>query len=166
MEEIFINLFLKDKEKVLNIINSLKLGRNRIKELINFLEEISLKENITIEKILSDNNFLLILNKDNLNRNQKIKHLWNYLKKRRFPLLTQAELIFKKKKKLLKLLPQIILIPPKYFEKEEYEIKFKFKNEEELKKIAENLLNISSNKTLKEILEIEDAIIYSRENLY
>ena len=75
-----------------------------------------------------------------------------FLRKKRYPKLIEAERHFAQKRKELKLSPEIILTPPPYFESDEFELKFKFKKPEDIKRIGKDLQEVSKSEILKDLL--------------
>jgi len=131
------------------IFNDLKLGLNKQRELITLINEISLRENIPIIKVIQENGFQEILRNDELDRTKKTKTLRFYLKKRRYPSITRAEQKFEELVKELKLGNNMKLIPPKNFEGNTFIIKLHFNNLKELRDHSDTLGEILQNSTLK-----------------
>ena len=61
MFEILANLSPKDRSAVFTLVSSLKLGVNKIKELLTDLDEIALRENCSIHQVLDDPHIQTIL---------------------------------------------------------------------------------------------------------
>jgi len=135
------------------IFNDLKLGLNKQRELITLINEISLRENIPVMKVIQESNFQEILNSEELDRTKKTERLRFYLKKRRYPSIAQAEQDFVSLIKELKLKKGMKLIPPKNFEGNTFIIKLHFNNLKNLQDHSDALKKIIQNPTLKKILE-------------
>ncbi len=131
------------------IFNDLKLGLNKQRELITLINEISLRENIPVIKVIQESGFQEILQNDELDRTKKTKTLRFYLKKRRYPSITRAEQKFEELVKELKLGNNMKLIPPKNFEGNTFIIKLHFNNLKDLQDHSDTLEEILQNSTLK-----------------
>lgn len=115
-----------------NLFNYLKLSLNKQKEMLTFVKEIALRENISIIKVIQSNYFQEILQNDNLDRTQKTQKIRFYLKQRRFPAITKAKEKFERNIKQLKFGNNVKLIPPNNFEGSFYTLKLNFSSLKEL----------------------------------
>ena len=135
------------------IFKDLKLGLNKQRELITLIHEISRRENIPVIKVIQESDFQKILQNDELDRTKKTEKLRCYLKKRRYPSITQAEQKFEELVKKLKLGKGMRFIPPKNFEGNTFVIKLHFNNLKDLQANSYTLEEILQNPILKKILE-------------
>lgn len=131
------------------IFNDLKLGLNKQRELITLINEISLRENIPVMKVIQESNFQEILQNDEFDRTKKTEKLRFYLKKRRYPSIAQAEQDFESLINELKLKNGMKLIPPKNFEGNTFIIKLYFNNLKELQDHSDTLKKIIQNPIFK-----------------
>ncbi len=137
---------------IANIFNMLGLGLNKQREALNFLKEISIRENKPIPHLLEENHIKSTLTDDTIERAHKARKVRSYLKKRRFPQLTGAEDMYQRRVKELKLEPGTKLIPPINFEGATYTFHMDFKNLEELKNRRGVLDRVINNPALESIL--------------
>lgn len=140
-------------ESFAKLFEILKLSLNKQREILTLVKEISLREDISILKVLENNVLQEILTNEDLDRNQRIRKIRNYLKQRRFPVITTAEKEFEKQLKKLKLGSQTKLIPPDNFEGTTYILKFSFTNLIELKDRKATLDALIQNPCLEKILK-------------
>ena len=131
----------------------LKLSLNKQREIITLIEEIALREDISIMEVLAEYGLQKILSNKDLDRNQKTRKIRNYLKQRRFPALTSAEKEFAEHVKKLELGSGAKLIPPENFEGTNYTLKLSFKNIVELKDRKAIFDAIIQNPALEKILD-------------
>lgn len=143
---------VEDRLKIFNFMLNLKMGTNKQQEIITYLKEIHKRDNVSIGQILSEKELSRIIEDKKLTIPQKANKARWFLRKKRYPKLIEAEKHFAKKLKELKLSPEITITPPPYFESDEFELKFKFKNPEDIKKLGENLQEISKSEILKDLL--------------
>lgn len=120
---------------------------NKQRELLSFLQEISIRDNIPIRSLLDElNNQFTDSESD---RNQKLNKIRLYLKQRRFPALSRAETQFGEWVKKSELGNGIELIPPKYFEGKTYTFSIQFSSLDELYRQKARLDKIVENPLLR-----------------
>jgi hypothetical protein len=146
-------LQLEAGECLAKLFQTLTLSLNKQREILSLVKEISLREDISILKVLENDILQKILTNKNLDRNQKIREIRIYLKQRRFPVITAAEKEFEKHVKKLKLGSGTILIPPDNFEGTTYILKLFFKNLIELKDRKASFDALIKNPSLNKILD-------------
>jgi ParB family chromosome partitioning protein len=130
----------------------LKISLNKQREMISFLKEIAMRENISIDKVLKERKLKAILKNIDLDRTQKSREIRLYLRQRRFPAISQAEKAFEKHTKDLNLGNNMGLLPPKDFEGSIYSLNMRFKSLSELKRLHARLDKILQNPVLNKIL--------------
>ena len=135
------------------LFENLKLSLNKQREIVTFVQEIALREEIAILEVLNDDRLQVILNQTDLDKNQKTRIIRSYLKQRRFPAITSAEKAFEKLIKALRLPRGIKLIPPNNFEGSIYTLTFNFKDLPELIEHKTSFDEITHNPYIKKILE-------------
>ncbi|MGD8893686.1 MAG: ParB N-terminal domain-containing protein [Desulfobacterales bacterium] len=135
------------------LFQTLTLSLNKQREILRLVKEISLREDISMLKVIENDDLQKILTNKNLDRNQKIREIRVYLKQRRFPVITTAEKEFEKHVKKLKLGSQVKLIPPDNFEGTTYTLKLFFKNLIEFKERKANVDALIKNPSLSKILD-------------
>jgi len=135
------------------VLGRLKLSQNKQTEIIRLTQEIAMREDLRSVQILQSADLRAILDSHELNRNEKGALLRAYLKRRRFPVLAEAEERFLKKLNALKLNENIQISPPPYFEGDAYTLRMTFKNIEDFDKGRETLNAMARNPALKRLLE-------------
>ena len=134
------------------LFSLLKLSVSKQREVVTLINEISLREAVPMVEILEEAPLKQILNDEGLDKKQKTGKIRSYLKQRRFPAITRAELAFQEHRKKLKLGPGIKLIPPANFESAAYSLQFSFKDLNELKDLKKTFDFLVQNPSLKKIL--------------
>ena len=135
------------------LFETLKLSLNKQREILTLVKEISLREDISMLKVIENDMLQKILTNENLDRNQKIRKIRIYLKQRRFPVITAAEKEFENHLKKLKLGSGTKLIPPDNFEGTTYTLKLFFKNLIEFKERKASVDALITNPSLNKILD-------------
>ena len=143
----------EDQKAIIKLISPLKLGQNRLKEILTYIDEIHYRDEVSASEII-DNEIEAILTNHNIPTPQRAEHVRRLLKKKRFPKLVTMEKEIQKNLKQLKLPPEISLSTPSFLEGEKVKVEFLFKSTQELKKIVNKLSDISDQKELKTILEM------------
>ena len=146
-----LNYTHDDRQSMYELFCDLKLGKNRQKEFIRLLNDISLRDHIPIFGILHQETILTIVKNEKLTSTQKLSEVRDILRKQRFPLLISAEEKFNQIKKELKLPPRINFNPPPFFENEYYSMKIEFKDEKEFDSMLNLLNHISAGKKLSNL---------------
>lgn len=142
-----------DGQALLGLFDYLKLGLNRQREMLLLLEEISLREEIPIQQLVSEEPLNHILENTKIDRSIKRQKVRTYLRRRRFPMISEAETHYKAFVRQLKLGPNIVLIPPKDFEGMTYTLTIRFDNQKELQNAKEKLDKIIHHPGLGKILD-------------
>lgn len=140
----------------LDLFKGLKLSQNKQIEIITLVQEIAMREDLRIKKVLQSNDIKSVLERPDLNRNEKGSLLRAYLKRRRFPTLAKTEEGFDKALKALRLNEHVHITPPPYFEGGPYTLRMTFKNQDDFSKRLKTLDAIAKNPDLKKVLEPYD----------
>jgi ParB-like chromosome segregation protein Spo0J len=140
---LFIQLNKGDQRTILPLLEALRPGENRIKEIISFLREISLRDGMPIPSLLARGDIEKLINDQETPRPQRIEQLRRVLKKMRFPRLTAMEGKFVDYKQSLSLPPQISFHPPPFFESEEFRMELRFKDFRAFRELVIRLNQIS-----------------------
>ncbi len=139
-------------DKAIELLVDLKPGLNKFKQILELFLEISQRENISVIDLFADEKIDSILSDKVRTGSQKLNLLRVYLMTRRFPMLSQKEDDFRKKLNKLKLSDGIKLTPPSSFEGKFFDVNFRFKNKEELKKHVQQLSDVCDNPDLDDII--------------
>ena len=149
----FLNFSSEDQTKIIKLLSTLKLGLNKLKELLTYIEEIGHRDDISPHEMVSDE-MEAILSNDDVPTPQKANQIRGLLKRKRFPKLVAMEKEVQENIKQLKLPPEILLSTPPFLEGDKLKVEFSFKNREELKKIINKLSDISDHEELETILKM------------
>jgi ParB family chromosome partitioning protein len=138
---------------ILEIFNELSLSRSKQKELLSHIQEISIRDDIAIDRLLASKDVQDILADHEADRTQKTKSLRDFLKKRRYPHLYFAEKEFFDSLNKIKLGNRISLRPTDYFEGDSFSLHLSFKDLNELKSHLKTLDQITQNPLLIDLLD-------------
>ena len=142
-----------DRMALLSLISPLKLGENRLRELLTLLEETSRRGHATVKEIASQPELQGILSQEELTPSQKTERVKKALMALRYPKLNQLEKTFEEKRKDLSLPRNISLHHPPFFEGKGLKIEFQFETIEEYRSILKSLSSLAEKKEFGEIIE-------------
>lgn len=132
-----------DRDSVIKIAETLMPGRNRLKEIIVFLEEIALLKKSSITEITKQ--YLVnVVENSKSSRKERTEKIRQKLKELRYPRMTKLEKRWDECLKNLHLPPEIKITPPLSFEGKKIKLEISFSTKETL---TRSLLKL--NKTLK-----------------
>jgi ParB family chromosome partitioning protein len=142
-----------NRRAILSLISSLKLGENRLREVLTFLEEISRRNRCEGKDIVQRPEIQAILSQKELTPSQKTERIKKVLTDLRYPKLNQLEKTFEKKRKELNLPSNVSLHHPPFFEGKRLKIEFQFETTEEYRSIVESLSSLPDKKEFEEIMQ-------------
>ncbi len=143
-------LDISSRSVILRCISELGLNFNQQLQYIDYITDISIKEDKSIADIMDEHQFLLLLKEEDLNTPQKARSMLNILRTRRFPFLSKNEKEFNKKIKGLGLPDGISISHTPYFEGQDYRLEILFKDGRELKQKVRTLACIEGLNDIKD----------------
>lgn len=142
-----------DRMAVLSLISPLKLGENRLREILTLLEEISRRIQCKEKDIIQRSEIQAILSQKELTPSQMTERIKKVLTDLRYPKLNQMEKAFEKNRKDLNLPSNISLHHPPFFEGKGLKIELQFETTEEYRIILESLSSLPDKKEFEEIIQ-------------
>ncbi|WP_028315865.1 ParB/RepB/Spo0J family partition protein [Desulfatibacillum aliphaticivorans] len=130
---------------------ALSLGKQR--EILTLAVEIAARDDLSCKAVLESDEVAAILNDADKDMNQKAREARALLKKTRFPQITRAQEAFEAEVQGLNLPKGVRLDPPANFEGQVYELKFYFKNINDLIKNHNVIIEIAEKPGLRKILD-------------
>jgi ParB/RepB/Spo0J family partition protein len=138
-----LDLDQQGQKSMIPLLLTLRPGENRIKEIISFLREISLRDDVSISALLAKHDIVAILADVRTPCPQRLEQVRRIIKQMRFPLLTEMEQKFAAYKQSLSLPPQISFHPPPFFEGEEFRMELRFKEFHSFRNLVSRLCRIA-----------------------
>jgi ParB family chromosome partitioning protein len=145
-------LIPEDRKALLSFLPSLKLGENRLREVLNLLDEISRREGLAVKEILQKEDLQKVISQTDLTPSQRTERVKKVLMNLRYPRMHRWEEEFEKKRRALNLPPGLLLNPPPFFEGRGLKMEFQFETMEEYQGILSSLLRLVDNKEFEEML--------------
>jgi hypothetical protein len=131
----------------------LPLGQNKQKELLQNLLEISKRDHIPVQNLLSTEVIQRITSNPNFTPIQKATEIRNHFQKQRYPTLAGWENSFQTEKKNLAWPDDIKIEPSPFFEGEEFTVRFTFKDFNEFKTKLAKLNDLASSTEISQLLK-------------
>lgn len=142
------------RDAVVSLLNTLRPGVNKCRELLELIDETAVKENTTPYEILNRTEIQTPLNDADLPANEKYETLHQQLRLWRFPVLTDLQRQVYRAIDQLKLDDKTRLRTPPNFESGQFKIELNFTSREELVKQVEQLFRVTDAEALDELIRI------------
>jgi hypothetical protein len=139
----FLDLDQEGQKAILPLLLALRPGENRVKEIISFLREISLRDGKPISSLLTTEDIVELLADLQTPRPQRMEQLRRVIRQMRFPLLTTIEERFAAYRQSLALPPQISFHHPAFFEGEEFRMELRFKDFRSFRELVASLCRVA-----------------------
>ena len=146
----------EDRQALMDIAAALRASENHVRDLLDWLQEIGLRDGTSIGTLLSKETFGVILTDPRLGRNDKLKRVKEEVRRMRFPRLSQIETEIAKRIQALKLKPQAELAVPAGLEGGFLTLQVKAWGWQELRQLLAELAQVAEKAEVKEIFELLD----------
>jgi hypothetical protein len=141
-----------DINSLILIFDNIPLSSSGKRNILEYTYDIKKINNYSISDILEKIDFHIISAIEN--KPEAAKKLVEKINLLKFPNLSIMEKKYLELKGHLKFEKGVFILKPEYFEDENYEIKIRFKNIEELQKRVKNIKEISENPYMDKILKL------------
>lgn len=148
--ERWLSLAENDQEALFDLAQVLKLGENHLKDFLEWLEEIALRDGVGLGEILQGDSMSRISSDSRLSRNDKLKQMKAELRRLRFPRLTSMEEQIRKRIHEMRLHPRIQMTVPPGLEGG-VTVQMRAASHEELESLVGQLAQALEKKAVKEI---------------
>jgi len=130
------------------------IGQNKQREILEYLQEISFRDGVAAWHILKSKEIENITSNKNLSPLQKANDLRLLLRKKRYPNLYSRQQAFNSSLKKVSWPKEVAIDHSPYFEGEEMEVHFKFKDEQEFKNSLSELQKVASRAEFSRIFKL------------
>jgi len=131
-------------------IGILKFNFNQQIKFSEYVQDISLRENMTIPQVLSEESLLKVLKNSRLNNPQKAKGVLEMLRARRYPRLAMAQQAVESRISAISLPPDAVIHYDAYLEDPNYHLEVRFKDGKDLKKTIRVLHSLDELEAIPE----------------
>jgi len=143
----------EDRMALLTLFSSLRLGENRLREMLTLLEEISRRDQTRVRDIVHRLEIQTILSQKELTPSQRMERVKKVLIDLRYPRIRQMEKGFEKKRRDLNLPSGVSLNHQPFFEGKGLRIEFQFETMEEYCSVLSSLSVLPEKKEFQEMIE-------------
>ncbi len=147
--EYFENRTPEEQIRLTRVIEELRLGKNRQKELLLLLNDLSRIKKRTLLELLQSNPVTEIMEKGERTPSQRTARLFDWLKQERFPRYEQTENHFREFVRSLRLPPTIQLKHSPYFESEWYTMELRFRTADEFTRAVNFLTDLQKHEKMQ-----------------
>jgi hypothetical protein len=151
IKERWLSWDANDGAALLEVALSLKAGENHVRDLMDWLEEIALRDGIAIGEILRSTNISDIRTDPRLGRADRLKRIKDHIRRIRFPRVSQIQDSIQSKIRQLKLPPTVRVSVPAALEGGDLKIEFTAGSPAEFKKNLAKLGAAAESESLAEI---------------
>ncbi len=141
-----------DRIALLPLISSLRLGENRLREMLTLVEEISKRNRMKVRDIVHRPEVQSILSQKELSPSQRTERSKKVLTALRYPRMREMEERFEKKRKDSNLPPNVFVRHPPFFEGKGLKVEFQFETMEEYRSIVSSLSKLQDKKEFQEMI--------------
>jgi len=143
-----------DGDALLGLARHLKLGENHVRDFLDWLEEIALRDTLPIHEILQGDSIANIQTDPRLSRNDQLKRIKEQVRRLRFPRLSRLEDAIEGKIRELRLHPRIKLSIPPGLEGGSLRVEFSASSMGELNSLVDQLGIAAKSETMVEIFAL------------
>jgi hypothetical protein len=133
---------------------ALKIGENHLRDLMDWLEEIELRDGRTIDAVLADKVIADIETDPRLGRADKLKRIKEELRRKRYPRLASTEDAIKERIQKLNLHPEITLRAPAGLEGGSLRIECSASSQQQLRRLAAKLAEAADHEAVGEVFAL------------
>jgi hypothetical protein len=142
-----------DQLAILSLVHPLKLGENRLREILTLMEEISRRNQCAVREIVKQPEIQAILSQKELSSSQRTEHIKKVLMALRYPKMQQLEEKFGKRRKSLNLPSNLSLHHLPFFEGKGLKMEFHFETMEEYRTLLDSLSGLADKKEFEEMIQ-------------
>jgi predicted DNA-binding ribbon-helix-helix protein len=143
-----------DRRALFTLAERLKIGDNHLRDFMDWLEEIALRDQCSVHEILAEKTITDIGSDPRLGRADKLKRIKEQIRRLRFPRLTQIEDSIRARIQQLKLPSALRLSVPPGLEGGNLRVEFNASTAEELKKFGAQLAEVADRDSVREIFRV------------
>ncbi|MGH7832309.1 MAG: hypothetical protein ACREQK_01575 [Candidatus Binatia bacterium] len=152
--ESWLELPEADGEALLGLAEALRIGENHFRDVLDWLEEIALRDGIDVRTVLGGDVVAKVLDDPRLGRNDKLKRVKEELWRLRYPRLAEAEEEIRRRIRELKLSPRIQMSAPLNLEGGALTVQLRATTQEELRRLMREVSEATEKKAVGEIFDL------------
>jgi hypothetical protein len=143
-----------DRDALFGLVVELKISENHQRDLMDWLEEITLRDQCKIQELLTGKVMKDIESDPRLGRADKLKRIKDQVRRLRFPRLAHTEDLIRARLQELKLHPEIKVSVPVGLEGGSLRVEFSATNQDELKRQIAKLTEAAERDSIAKIFDL------------
>jgi hypothetical protein len=143
-----------DRTALADLAIALKMGENHVRDIMDWLDEIALRDHAKIHEILNCKAVTDIATDPRFGRADRLKRVKEQIRRLRFPRLAETEDAIRARIRALKLHPGITLTVPQGLEGGRLQVEFSAAREAELQQLAAQLCAAIEKPAVAEIFAL------------
>jgi ParB-like chromosome segregation protein Spo0J len=143
----------EERKALFQVAQKLKLGINKMREIIRYLEEISLRDEKPLSSLLFAEEIQKVMREEKMTLSQKGDKIRQILREKRYPKLDCLERKFSQALKKLGLPRTLKITHPPFFEGDKLTLEAQFNSPQALKELALIIQETANKKELDKLLE-------------
>ena len=143
-----------DRDALYRLAFALKISENHLRDLMDWLEEISLRDGLQVRRILGDGAIAALESDPRLGRADKLKRIKDQIRRWRYPRLAQTEDSIRALIQELRLHPAIRLTVPAGLEGGQLRVEFDASSQDELRRLVAKLSEAAGKEAVREIFAL------------
>jgi hypothetical protein len=143
-----------DRDALGEIVIRLKVGENHLRDMMDWLEEIALRDHAKIKQILATRTISDVSTDPRLGRADKVKRIKEQLRRLRYPRLAETEDQIRNRIQSLELHPEIRVSVPPGLEGGRLHVEFTAASITELRMLTDKLTTAAATRLAPEIFEL------------
>jgi ParB family chromosome partitioning protein len=143
----------EDRRAILSLISPLKLGENRLREVLTLLEEISRRDLVRVNEIIHRPEIEASLSQKDLTPSQRTERVKRGLMDLRYPIMRHREERFEEKRRDLNLPFGVSIHHSPFFERRGLRIEFQFETLDQYRSILSSLSLLVDKEEFKELIQ-------------
>lgn len=152
--ERWLGLTEADRKALLGLAQGLKMSENHLRDFLDWLEEIALRDEVSLREVLEGESLLRISSDPRLSRADKLKRIKEEVRRLRFPRLSRIEGEVQKRIREMKLQPQIQMTVPPGLEGGTLTVHMRATSYEELRRLVGKLEQAAGGEEMKDIFAL------------
>ena len=145
---------LENLKAVESLLALLRPGMNKLRDLLDLLDETARREQTTIAELLSRSGINAVLENSHLSSHEKYDRIFQEIHQQRYPMLSDLKKRVLLSLDKLQLSDKIKIRTAENFENGEIKVEFKFTSREELKKYAGQLSAAAESEAMMELIRV------------
>lgn len=138
----------------IQLLEQLRIGLNRQREIIDWVIAISRRDAIPVEKLLNKGALGRLRHDGNMDRGTRGRLIRQSIRSMRYPSITRHEAEYARTVKSMRLTKGTQLLAPANFEGQTYSLKFDFQNYADLLRQREEFGRIMKSRAIHELLDL------------